>query len=383
MTSDATDGAFVDPAPTAGSDRPKIEPSGKFRINPWLVASWVILAIVLLRVPFMFESFRVDQITAWMPLAIGACGLNLLTGYNGQISVGHGALYGIGAYTAGLMINHFQVPLGVAVLSGAVSCFVVGILIGLPALRIKGLYLALVTLAVATLFPSLLKQFSSLTGGGSGLQIQTLQPYRGTMKLQNVIIESPVEWLDNHQWQYFLFLVVTIVCFLLTRNLVTSRVGRSLVAVRDNETAATVSGIPTAKVKIITFGVSSALAGLAGGLFAIDKAQLYPGSFTIVISIYFLVAVVIGGASSVIGPAIGALFYGIFSDVLIPELPDRLQPSSAVILGVTLILLMLVAPMGAVGVYRSTKARFLSSRARRAAAAKPEIGPAVSGNGNT
>lgn len=338
-------------------------------VGPVTIVAWLVVAAALIYAPFAFESFRVDQFAGWMTLAIGACGLNLLTGFNGQISVGHGALYGVGAYTAGWMINELNSPLLLAVLGAGVMCFVVGVIIGLPALRIKGLYLALVTLAVATLFPLAVEQFNSITGGTHGMQVTSEQLYRGTLRERPIQMLSPLRGVEDHQWQYLVFLAITALCFLLTRNLVKSRVGRSLVAVRDNETAAEVSGIPVARVKIYTFGIGSALAGIGGGLFAIDQTRMYPSTFTIAISIYFLVAVVIGGASSIIGPAIGALFYGIFSDVVIPELPNRLQPARAVILGVLLIGLMLVAPGGVVGMYRSFQARLKRRKATRPVAA--------------
>jgi ABC-type branched-subunit amino acid transport system permease subunit len=137
---------------------------------------------------------------------------------------------------------------------------------------------------------------------------------------------------------------------------------RSLVAVRDNETAAEVSGVNVSRVKILTFGVSAALAGIGGAVFALNNGRVNPSSFTIVLSIYLLVAVVVGGAASVVGPAIGAVTYGLFVDVISPELPERLKPATPVILGVLLVVLMLVAPGGIVGLWRSTVARM---RARR------------------
>ncbi len=342
--------------------------TSKNGLRPGQIISWLIVFAVLIYVPFQFESFRVEQFCSWMALAIGACGLNLLTGYNGQISVGHGALYGVGAYTTGILITRLDIPLLGATVVSAVVCFAVGVLIGLPALRIKGLYLALVTLAVATLFPLMVEQFKGLTGGSGGLQITSPQEYRGEMRDRPIKFESPFDGLANDQWKYFVFLAITILCFVLSRNLIKSRIGRSLVAVRDNETAAEVSGIPVARVKILTFGVSSALAGIGGSLFALDQAQIYPSSFTIVVSIYFLVAVVVGGAASIVGPAIGAIFYGIFSDIIIQELPDRVQPARAVILGVLLIILMLVAPGGVVGIYRTVQAKIAVRRARSRAA---------------
>jgi len=341
-------------------------PTARRGIKPGEIVAWVVVLAALLYAPMYFPSFRVEQMCSWIALAVAACGLNLLTGYNGQISVGHGALYGVGAYATGIAITEWNIPLLAATVLSAVVCFAVGVVIGLPALRIKGLYLALVTLAVATLFPLMVEQFGSITGGSGGMQITSPQEYRGEIRDRPVRLESPFGNLENDQWKYYVFLAVAIVCFVLSRNLIKSRVGRSLVAVRDNEIAAEVSGVPVSRIKILTFGVSSALAGIGGSLFALNNAQsgIYPSSFTIVVSIYFLVAVVVGGAASIVGPAIGAVFYGVFSDMIIPELPERVQPARAVILGVLLIVLMLVAPGGVVGIYRTLQAKFMARRAR-------------------
>lgn len=334
------------------------------RMSPARAAAWLVVLGVLVMLPFQFPSFRVEQFCGWIALAIGACGLNLLTGYNGQISVGHGALYGVGAYSTAILITRWEVPLFAATVASAIICFVVGVLIGLPALRIKGLYLALVTLSVATLFPLVIEQFPGLTGGSSGLPITSEQMYRGELRERRIRLESPFEGLESDQYRYFIFLGIAILCFWLTRNLVLSRVGRALVAVRDNDVAAEVSGIPVARIKIVTFGISSALAGIGGSLFALNLTQVNPSSFTIVASIYFLIAVVVGGAASIVGPAIGAVIYGVFTDFVAQEFPDRISGAQPVVLGILLIVLMLTAPGGVVGVYRSVQARQLTRRAR-------------------
>lgn len=344
------------------------------RIPIGRIVAWAVVGVVLVALPLQSPAFRNEQFVGWMAIAIAASGLNLLTGYNGQISVGHGALYGIGAYSVALLITDGGVPVWISVVLAAVICFVVGVAIGLPALRIKGLYLALVTLAVATLFPLLVEQFSSVTGGGSGLSITSPQQTPRGVVDRPIQLESPFGGLASDQWKYYVFLVVTVVVYVVTRNIVRSRTGRSLVAVRDNETAAEVSGIHVARVKILTFGVSSALAGLGGAVFALNNVRVNPSSFTIAVSIYFLIAVVVGGAASVIGPAIGAVAYGAFVDVVSPELPERLQPATPVILGGLLIVLMLLAPGGIVGAWRALVAR--RTARRRVDPDRTHVGPA-------
>jgi branched-chain amino acid transport system permease protein len=335
------------PRHDAGRDR-------ALRYGPLLLA-----LVLLVIVPFVVSDFRLDQVTGWIPLAIGALGLNLLTGYNGQISIGHGALYGVGAYASGLMVLHWHVPLLVSMVGGAIVAFTAGVVIGLPALRIKGLYLALVTLAVAILFPDLLRGAEGLTGGSSGLQItNTVVNSRGVEVERSVFWEAP-SWtgLTNRQWTFFVYLVVALVCFVVVRNLVRSRTGRSMVAIRDNEVAAEVNGINVARVKVFTFGVASGLAGVGGALFALKQGAVFPQTFIITASFYFLVAVVVGGAASVWGPALGALVYGVFIDVIQPELPERLVGATPLILAIFLIGFMFLAPGGLAGLVRTGAAR--------------------------
>lgn len=338
------------------------------------IIATLITAVVLLALPQMLDEFWTNRVTGWIPLAIAALGLNLLTGYNGQISVGHGALFGIGAYTTALIINEWKWPYIAAVLASAVVCFVAGVLIGLPALRIKGLYLALVTLAVATLFPQVVEQFSSITGGSAGLDITSRALNSRGVETDRAIRFEPPEWtgLATDQWRYYFLLVIAAICFLLVRNIVNSRAGRSVIAVRDNETAAEVSGVNVAAVKVFTFGISAALAGVGGSALALwlatQPGRISSGSFTLIASLYFLVAVVIGGAQSIAGPAIGALFIGLFRDWITPELPDKVKPATSLILGALLIILMLVAPGGIVGLSKQLGARI---KARRATPTSP------------
>ncbi len=333
----------------------------------WLrVGGGTALAAVLIALPFMFPAFRVNQFVGWMCIAVAAAGLNLLTGYNGQISVGHGALYGLGAYTAAILVTRTTVPMLITVVLAALVCFLAGVLIGIPALRIKGLYLALVTLSVAVLFPALIEQFSSLTGGGSGLALVVPQDDcpRGRPECP-VRWESPIDGLANDQWRYFIALAVAVLVFIVLANIVRSRVGRSLVAIRDNDIAAEVSGIDVARTKIVTFGVSAGIAGIGGAMLALlnGNPRVNPTSFSLLVSIYLLVAIVVGGASTIIGPAIGAVVFGVFTDVIAPELPGRFENATPVILGVLLVVQMLVAPNGIVGQFRDIQAKLASRHA--------------------
>ena len=301
----------------------------------------VVLAAVLVSLPYTNDVFRVEQFTTVMALAVAAMGLNLLTGFNGQISIGHGAFFGIGAYTTAILVqdhgwSHFlTLPVAIAL------TFVVGLLVGLPALRIRGLYLALVTLALATLFPQLVSKFPDLTGGTTGIVVT------------DALTSPDAGALADDQYRFFVVLAITVVAFVLVRNLVNSRIGRSLVAIRDNETAAEVLGVNLAASKVVTFGVSAALAGLGGSLSVMGRAVpvVSPNVYNVGLSIELLVAVVVGGVATIFGPAIGALVIEFLPEFLPDGTPEQKQ-LTPLIFGASLIVLMMVAPGGILGLGR-------------------------------
>jgi branched-chain amino acid transport system permease protein len=298
-----------------------------------------LLLALLLYLPQYFKPFQVGLFNKVFALALAAVGLNLLTGYGGLISLGHGAFFGIGAYTTAVLVADHDWPHFATLGAAALLCFVVGALVGLPALRIKGLYLALVTLALATLFPELIKRFSDITGGTQGKTVPLPKRFRAP------------EWtgLADDQWKYYVFLAILVVAMVLVRNLVRSRVGRALIATRDNETAAEAMGVNLAAYRIITFGISAMLAGIGGCLWVWNSSSIDSGQVGIDLSINLLVAVVIGGAATIVGPALGTYLL-----VFIPQwLPQERPELSPVLFGLSLILLMRVAPGGILGLARS------------------------------
>jgi len=296
----------------------------------------LVVGAVLLYIPQYFPKFRIEgQFNVIITYAIVALGLNLLTGYNGQISVGHGAFFGVGAYTTAILVADHDWSYPATFAAGAAITFVLGLLVGLPALRIRGLYLALVTLALATVFPLIVTRFSDVTGGTQGKRVPR--------------VRAP-EWsgLKDDQWKYYVLLAFAVVAFVLVRNIVRSRVGRSLIAIRDDETAAEVLGVNLSAYKVVTFGVSAMLAGLAGSLSVMNEPFVNAEKYNINLSITLLVAVVVGGAATIFGPAFGAFFV-----VFLPEwLPSSQPELSPVLFGAALILLMIVAPGGFLGLVR-------------------------------
>src|SRR5712691_10317963 len=255
----------------------------------------VVVVTLACALPFMMSGFRVFQFTQVFIYAIALLGLNILTGYNGQISLGHGAFWAIGAYTTAIMIDRWNIGYGWTIPTAGVLCLVVGFLFGLPALRLEGLYLALATFALALSAPQILKYFEHWTGGSQGI----------------VLSKPKAPWglpLTRDQWLYYLSLAVLIVLFTLGRNLLQGRVGRALVAIRDNPIAAEAMGINSALYKSLAFGVSAAYTGVAGALSGLVVAFVAPDTFNVFLSITFLVGVVVGGLASISGSIFGALF---------------------------------------------------------------------------
>lgn len=306
----------------------------------------IVLAAVALYAPFYFTAENNRIISQALYLAVAAMGLNLLTGFNGQVSIGHGAFFAVGAFTTAiLMVDHswtFEATIPVA----AVLAGVVGLLVGFPALRVRGLYLALVTLGLAVLVPQVANKYVKGTGGRP-----LLQPRRSEFA-------SLIDALDDDQWMYFVCLAVTVVLFLAAWNLVRSRIGRAMVACRDQELAAATLGVNLAGTKVGSFAISAAYAGIAGSL-SVMVDRLADGTNPVLYfqrSIEFLVAVVIGGAATIFGPAVGAFLLVILRRNT-EDLIEGKEVLSPAVFGAALMVIVYVLPDGVVGGVRRLLAR--------------------------
>jgi len=299
------------------------------------LAGWLALAVLAVLLPFFLGSFRVGQFTQALALAIAVLGLNLLVGYSGQISLGHGAFFALGAYVSAISIVDLGVPYLLTLPLAGLVCAVAGFLLGLPALRLQGLYLALVTLGVAIATPQVIKRAEGLTGGTQGLSVDP--------------VAAP-SWsgLADDQWLYFVTLVVVAAMFVLAAWLVRGRVGRALVAIRDNEIAAKTMGVDLARYKTGAFAVSAAYAGIGGALFTLPIGFLAPESFPLALSFAFLAAIVVGGLATIAGALFGALFIE-FVPVYASDVDEAL---AGVIYGGVLILFMYLLPGGVMGLVR-------------------------------
>ena len=294
------------------------------------------LAAVLLPM-FVLESFHLFQLTMAVIMSLAVLGLNVVTGYNGQISLGHGAFFAIGAYVTAMLMAQADWSFWATLPFAAAVCGIVGYGVGLPALRLGGLYLALVTFSLAVAVPQLLKHkaLEGWTGGVQGLFI--LKP-------------EPPQWLklDIDQYMYLVVLIVAGVCFLLAWNLIRGRIGRAMMATRDHPTAAEAMGMDIAHLKTMAFAVSAMITGVAGSLSAVAVEFVAPDSFTFLLSISLFVGMVVGGVASILGSVFGGLFV-----LFVPNIAESISRAApGVIYGVILIAFLFALPDGVAGLFR-------------------------------
>lgn len=317
----------------------------------WAIVGVLAVIAAAAMLPFLVSDYRTFQFTQALVYAIVLLGLNILTGYNGQISLGHGAFYAIGAYTAAILMDKFGVPYWATIPAGGAVCLVFGFLFGLPALRLHGHYLALATFALAVAMPQILKYngIEDWTGGVQGIVIIKPDPPGGLP-------------LSPDQWLYFLTLGIAVVLFILAWNLIHSRAGRALMAIRDQPIAAEAMGVNAALYKASAFGISALYTGVAGALGAIVVQFVAPDSFTGVLSINFLIGVVIGGLASIWGAVFGALFIQ-----FVPNLADQISKAAPwAIYGIFMIAFAYVMPTGVAGFLRMIWAKVARGRAQQA-----------------
>jgi branched-chain amino acid transport system permease protein len=314
----------------------------------WL---WVLLALAFVvpllnpLFPDVVSDYRLFLVSTMIIAAIAVLGLNLLTGFNGQISLGHGAFYAVGAYTAAVLMDHLNMPYWATLPCAAIVSFIVGYLFGLPALKLEGHYLALATFALALAVPQILKYkwLEGLTGGVQGI----------VLSKPEVPFGLP---LNEDQWLYYYCLVVMVALYWAAANILNSRSGRAMMAIRDQYMAADTMGIDTALYKTVTFGISAAYTGIAGALSASAIAFVAPDSFNIFLSIKFLIGLVVGGIGSLAGSIVGGIFYVLvdnsaqaLSTFIKNDLGLQFDLSAYTVFGILLILLMYTMPMGIVG----------------------------------
>jgi branched-chain amino acid transport system permease protein len=322
---------------TIESREPPVYSVGGLSMLAWRLILLGAGLLVLAVIPFALKNFYIFQITLAIIYAIAILGLNLLTGFNGQFSLGHSAFYAIGAYTTAIMMDGFDIGYVWTLPAAAIICFVFGFLFGLPALRLEGVYLALATFALAIAIPQVLKStlVEHWTGGVQGITI--LKP------------DAPFGLpLNSDQWLYVFTVLVAVVMYVCAHNLVRSRTGRALVAIRDHPIAASAMGINVSLYKSLTFGVSALYTGVAGALGAIAISFVAPDSFTFQLAVALFVGLVVGGVASIPGTIVGGLFV-----LFVPNIAESFSKGLAgAVYGIILLLVIYLMPSGAAGLMR-------------------------------
>lgn len=299
-----------------------------------------LLVLGLVAAPWLLPEYWLAQLTFILIYGIAGLGLMLLSGYTGQISLGHAAFLGVGAYTQAVLANAGW-PFPLAMAGAAVLAAAVGVVVGLPALRVKGIYLAIATLAFGFIVEEGFARWDSVTGGNAGLSVQAPAFFGWS-------IES------THGF-YALCLATAALATLGIANLLRAPTGRAFVAIRDSEISAQSMGIHLARYKTLSFALSAALAGVAGALYAHKIQFLTPDQFSILQSIDLLLLVVIGGLGSIHGAFLGAIFLIAMPQLIalgkdwLPEAIGQAPGLQAVVYGVVLVAFVLFEPLGLYG----------------------------------
>ncbi|MEN8720407.1 MAG: branched-chain amino acid ABC transporter permease [Oceanococcaceae bacterium] len=340
----------------------------------WLAGRWEklglsLLLLALIGLPVLVETHWISTANMALTAVVGAVALMILTGFTGQVSLGHAAFLAVGAYTTAVLGTELGLPFWLLIpLSGLLSAGV-GLLIGPFALRLEGLYLAIVTIGLIFLVNHILLSMPSLTGGIVGISVPAL-PWFGSPGL-NVLTESHMLLGVEFNYErklYVLFVALAWLSVLAARNLARSNTGRAMMAVRDQDVAAAVMGVEPARTKITAFGISSFIAGVAGSMFALQQQYLtVEPPFNLLLSVQYIAMIVLGGIGTVFGAVAGAVaFIGLapLLEMLGRQIPlvDQLSSSqqSTLLFAVVVIVVLRYEPLGLYGVWLRVKRYFLA-----------------------
>lgn len=310
--------------------------------------------LVLVSFPFLANEY-------WLYLAclvaihvISTTGLNILTGYTGLVSLGHAAFMGVGAYTVALAENRLGTPFLLNLILGGAVTAAIGVLVGLPSLKVRGLYLAIATIAASFILHFVFQNWTAVTGGVRGLSIPPAQFF-------GIELAQPSEL-------YWVIIPLACLMVLAASNLFRTRIGRAFIAIRDRDISAEVLGVPLLQYKLMSFGLSSFYAGVAGGLWVYFFRVVTPESFPIVYSIFFLAAVIVGGMGTILGGVLGAVFMTMVPEalklivgVLSPVLPNAvaiLSPVRTIVFGALIIGFLIFEPHGLAEIWRRIRRFF-------------------------
>lgn len=307
---------------------------------------WVMFIAFLLIIfsfPFYFPRFWLDVMNLIGITIIAIIGLNILVGYCGQLSIGHAGFMAVGAYATAILTANFQVPFLLALLLSGIAAGLIGLLFGIPSMRVKGFYLAITTIAAQFIIIWIINHWTDVTKGSMGLGV-------------NAASIGP--WVfDNEANQYFLIISITALCILFATNLARSRAGRAFIAVRDNDLAAEVMGINVFAYKLLAFFLGCFFAGIAGSLFAQWRGHITPEDFTFGQSILYIGILIIGGLGTSIGPIIGVVFIRMLEQFVtflaplversFPDIPSGFATGlSPMVFGLVMVVFLVLEPRG-------------------------------------
>ena len=314
------------------------------QLTKWKILGWIVALIILLLAPLFLGKYTIFLLCLLAVYALVSLGLKLLMGYTGQIAAGHAGFLALGAYFTAIIGEKLQwLPCPVILLLAGLFTGIIGFLLGIPILRLKGFYVAMATLAFGVVVSEVILQWSSLTGGDDGFSVPTAQ-------IAGFAFDSDFKL-------YYLIIPVTLVMTILAKNLVDGYIGRAFIALRESEIAAQTIGIDLARYKTIAFAISAFYTGVAGGLFAYLITFLSPDAFTIEFSMDFIAMIVIGGMGSILGSIIGAVILTGMQQVLAGLLDLQI-----LIFGISLIVFMLFMTRGISGLINDLRERIVSSK---------------------
>ncbi|MCX7372318.1 MAG: branched-chain amino acid ABC transporter permease [Alphaproteobacteria bacterium] len=315
---------------------------------------FAILLAILVLYPFIASGYWMFLAVLVMINIISTTGLNILTGYTGQVSLGHAAFMALGAYTVAFLDGRHDTPVLLNLVAAGSMAAAIGVLVGLPSLRIKGLYLAIATLAAAVILGFVFLNWTSVTGGIRGLNVPTAKIFGYELATAETL--------------YWLVMPITVLAVLLARNLFRTRVGRAFIAIRDRDISAEIIGISLLQYKLTSFALSSFYAGVAGGLWAYLFRVVRPESFPAEASIFYLAAVIVGGAGTIIGGIFGATFMTLVPELLklsaqlvTPWWPDAsiyIAPIRLIVFGLLIVGFLIFEPMGLAEIWRRIRRFF-------------------------
>jgi branched-chain amino acid transport system permease protein len=343
----------------------------------------VLLLVIACALPFVLDAGWLSTLVFILVTAIGALGLNVLTGYTGQVSLGHAFFLGVGAYTAAFLGDH-GVNAAIWIPGAGVVAGVVGLVIGPTALRLRGLYLAIVTIGLVFVGTHLFVNIPSITGGPAGRSIP--QPQWGPADFAGGGLTVLGVTIDRNGLYYFLALLLLVLAMIFVRNLMRSRAGRAMQAVRDREVAASLMGVNLARTKLTAFVVSSFLAGVCGAMYSAFLIHVDPDQWNLLFSIQFVAIIIVGGIGTVWGALLGSLFLGGLPSILerysdsVPFIQHTagggglgVTDATSLVYGVVIVVFLVVEPRGLIGLV----ARLINvfPQRRRPAAATITVSP--------